>query len=69
MGDSSAFPNIGLDPDCTLCALALLAANQVTGGRDGCVRLWDPRVSEPVVRVEPRDGEVKITGSPFPRFS
>lgn len=44
---------------------SLLAANQVTGGRDGCVRVWDPRVSNPVVRVEPRDGEVTITASSF----
>jgi WD40 repeat protein len=28
----------------------------VTGGRDGCVRLWDPRVNEPVLAMEP--GEV-----------
>ena len=25
----------------------------VTGGRDGCVRVWDPRVAEPVVSLEP----------------
>ena len=25
----------------------------VTGGRDGCVRVWDPRVSNPVVSFEP----------------
>lgn len=29
----------------------------VTGGRDGCVRLWDPRVSEPVLALEPGDGQ------------
>mmetsp|Transcript_42043 Transcript_42043/g.131716 ORF Transcript_42043/g.131716 Transcript_42043/m.131716 type:complete len:322 (-) Transcript_42043:22-987(-) len=27
----------------------------VTGGRDGCVRVWDPRVPEPVVSLEPED--------------
>ena len=25
----------------------------VTGGRDGCVRVWDPRIQEPVVSLEP----------------
>ena len=25
----------------------------VTGGRDGCIRVWDPRVSTPVVSIEP----------------
>jgi WD repeat-containing protein 92 len=29
----------------------------VTGGRDGCVRLWDTRVNEPVLALEPGDGE------------
>jgi WD40 repeat protein len=29
----------------------------VTGGRDGCVRLWDPRVFEPVLALEPGEGE------------
>jgi WD40 repeat protein len=29
----------------------------VTGGRDGCVRLWDPRVQEPVLALEPGDGQ------------
>ena len=29
----------------------------VTGGRDGCVRLWDPRVSEPVLALEPGEGQ------------
>jgi len=29
----------------------------VTGGRDGCVRLWDPRVQEPVLALEPEDGQ------------
>lgn len=29
----------------------------VTGGRDGCVRLWDTRVQEPVLALEPGDGE------------
>lgn len=28
----------------------------VTGGRDGCVRLWDPRVPEPVLALEPGEG-------------
>lgn len=29
----------------------------VTGGRDGCVRVWDPRTSSPVVSLEPDNGE------------
>jgi len=29
----------------------------VTGGRDGCVRLWDPRVAEPVLALEPGEGQ------------
>lgn len=29
----------------------------LTGGRDGCVRLWDPRVSEPVLALEPSEGQ------------
>ena len=29
----------------------------VTGGRDGCVRLWDTRVKEPVLALEPGEGE------------
>jgi WD40 repeat protein len=29
----------------------------VTCGRDGCVRVWDPRVPEPVLSLEPKDGE------------
>jgi len=29
----------------------------VTGGRDGCVRLWDPRVDEPVLALEPGEGQ------------
>ena len=29
----------------------------VTGGRDGCVRLWDTRVPEPVLALEPGEGE------------
>lgn len=29
----------------------------VTGGRDGCVRVWDPRINEPVVSLEPDDGQ------------
>mmetsp|Transcript_22301 Transcript_22301/g.64840 ORF Transcript_22301/g.64840 Transcript_22301/m.64840 type:complete len:363 (-) Transcript_22301:48-1136(-) len=33
------------------------APELVTGGRDGCVRVWDPRVSEPVVSLEPDEGQ------------
>jgi WD40 repeat protein len=33
------------------------APELVTGGRDGCVRVWDPRVKEPVVSLEPDDGQ------------
>jgi WD40 repeat protein len=29
----------------------------VTGGRDGCVRLWDPRINEPVLALEPGEGQ------------
>ena len=29
------------------------APELVTGGRDGCVRLWDIRVKEPVLALEP----------------
>ena len=29
----------------------------VTGGRDGCVRVWDPRVNEPVLALEPGEGQ------------
>lgn len=29
----------------------------VTGGRDGCVRLWDQRVNEPVLALEPSEGQ------------
>jgi len=29
----------------------------VTGGRDGCVKLWDPRLAEPVLTVEPASGQ------------
>eukprot|EP01034_Spumella_vulgaris_P035572 gene35572-43862_t len=29
----------------------------VTGGRDGCVRLWDSRVAEPVLALEPGEGQ------------
>jgi WD40 repeat protein len=29
----------------------------VTGGRDGCVRVWDPRVQEPVLALEPQEGQ------------
>lgn len=27
------------------------------GGRDGCVRLWDPRVQDPVLALEPSEGQ------------
>lgn len=33
------------------------APELVTGGHDGCVRVWDPRVPEPVVSLEPAAGE------------
>ena len=33
------------------------APELVTGGRDGCVRVWDPRVREPVVSLEPDEGQ------------
>ena len=29
----------------------------VTGGRDGCVRVWDARVNEPVLSLEPEEGQ------------
>lgn len=29
----------------------------VTAGRDGCVRVWDPRVNEPVLALEPGDDQ------------
>lgn len=29
----------------------------LTGGRDGCVRLWDPRVPDPVLALEPAENE------------
>ena len=29
----------------------------MTGGRDGCVRLWDIRVKEPVLALEPGEGQ------------
>lgn len=44
------------------CFPIFLYENQVTGGRDGCVRVWDPRVETPVVRIEPREGEVRSMG-------
>mmetsp|Transcript_3188 Transcript_3188/g.6448 ORF Transcript_3188/g.6448 Transcript_3188/m.6448 type:complete len:358 (-) Transcript_3188:22-1095(-) len=33
------------------------APELVTGGRDGCVRVWDPRVETPVLSLEPEDGQ------------
>ncbi len=30
----------------------------VTGGRDGCVSVWDPRQKTPVVTLEPVETEV-----------
>ena len=33
------------------------APELVTGGRDGCVRVWDPRVPEPVLALEPDEGQ------------
>lgn len=30
----------------------------VTGGRDGAVRLWDPRLPTPVIALEPAEGQV-----------
>ena len=33
------------------------APELATGGRDGCVRVWDPRVPEPVVSLEPAEGQ------------
>lgn len=30
----------------------------VTGGRDGCVRLWDPRQNGPVLSLEPVEKEL-----------
>ena len=34
------------------------APELVTGGSDGCVRVWDPRQESPVVSLEPSDSEV-----------
>ncbi len=33
------------------------APELVTGGRDGCVRVWDPRQTSPVCSIEPAKGE------------
>eukprot|EP01138_Halocafeteria_seosinensis_P000828 gb/GECG01000849.1/.p1 GENE.gb/GECG01000849.1/~~gb/GECG01000849.1/.p1 ORF type:complete len:363 (+),score=43.26 gb/GECG01000849.1/:1-1089(+) len=33
------------------------APELVTAGRDGCVRVWDPRVRDPVVSLEPESAE------------
>lgn len=46
------------DPGCILPKSPY--ETQVTGGRDGCVRVWDPRVQAPVVRIEPGEGEVRL---------
>ena len=36
------------------------APELVTGGSDGCVRVWDPRQEAPVVSLEPsQDEEIK----------
>lgn len=43
----------------TFIYASCLVLFQVTGGRDGCVRVWDSRVSDPVVKLEPREGEVR----------
>ena len=29
----------------------------VTGGRDGCIRVWDPRQKSPVLSLEPAEKE------------
>ena len=33
------------------------APELVTGGADGCVRIWDPRQDAPVVSLEPAESE------------
>ena len=33
------------------------APELVTGGADGCVRVWDPRQESPVVSLEPSENE------------
>lgn len=33
------------------------APELVTGGYDGCVRVWDPRQESPVVSLEPSESE------------
>uniref|UniRef100_A0A7S3K1G1 WD repeat-containing protein 92 n=1 Tax=Aureoumbra lagunensis TaxID=44058 RepID=A0A7S3K1G1_9STRA len=33
------------------------APELVTGSRDGCVRVWDPRVNEAVISLEPVEGQ------------
>mmetsp|Transcript_5286 Transcript_5286/g.10103 ORF Transcript_5286/g.10103 Transcript_5286/m.10103 type:complete len:358 (-) Transcript_5286:33-1106(-) len=35
------------------------APELVTGGHDGCVKVWDPRISEPVASLEPAPGQTK----------
>lgn len=33
------------------------APELVTGGHDGCVKVWDPRIKEPVASLEPSPGQ------------
>lgn len=37
--------------------MSCVHAVSCAGGRDGCVRLWDPRVNEPVLALEPGEGQ------------
>jgi WD40 repeat protein len=32
----------------------------VTGGRDGCIRVWDPRQKSPVLSLEPIEKEPSV---------
>jgi len=36
------------------------AAEIITGGRDGCVKVWDPRQQSPVVALEPADKDAIV---------